>query len=243
MRTLIYFPVIHTPGEMGALRTSIQQATIRKLGRSGWKRTVDRIQAMWTEIERAIEALDLPAGKVRLYQDGLPVCGREEEIVAELAQAGSRNHQLLLRLKERGAVLMGTESAELLVQEYQLARQALAGPGGRTDGVVTSRSGADGEQGVRRGDEAKKQGPPSRPVVPSPTRPVAERSELGAVLLQRRDHFIADRINTTLGEGETGILFLGMLHSLQPLLDSDIQVIYPLYQPLKGGEEHEKDAR
>jgi len=62
---------------------------------------------------------------VRLYQDGLPVCGREAEIVADLAQKGSRNHQLLLRLMAQGAILMGTESGELLLQEYQLARQAL----------------------------------------------------------------------------------------------------------------------
>jgi DNA-binding response OmpR family regulator len=41
----------------------------------------------------------------------LPVCGRDLEIVAELAKAGSRNHPLLLRLKGRGALLMGTESA------------------------------------------------------------------------------------------------------------------------------------
>jgi hypothetical protein len=47
-------------------------------------------------------------------------------------------------------------------------------------------------------------------------------------LLKRRDQFIADRINDTLCPGETGILFLGMLHSLRHLLDEQIKVVYPV---------------
>jgi hypothetical protein len=46
-------------------------------------------------------------------------------------------------------------------------------------------------------------------------------------LVKRRDQFIAGCINRTLCAGETGILFLGMLHSLRHLLDKDIHVIYP----------------
>jgi len=49
-----------------------------------------------------------------------------------------------------------------------------------------------------------------------------------ACLLDRRNRFIAYRINTTLCTGETGILFLGMLHSLENLLNKDINVIYPV---------------
>jgi hypothetical protein len=56
-----------------------------------------------------------------IHLEGLPVCGHESEIVADLARAGSRNHRLLLRLREFGAIIMGTESAELLVEEYQLS--------------------------------------------------------------------------------------------------------------------------
>lgn len=67
----------------------------------------------------------LPYPRVRLYQDGLPVCGREVEITTDLARAGSRNHQLLLRVMERDATLMGTESAELLVRDYRLIKQML----------------------------------------------------------------------------------------------------------------------
>jgi len=63
---------------------------------------------------------------VRIYQDGLPVCGRELDIVREVAQRGSRNYALILELLERGAVLEGTESPDLLRQEYEHIRSALA---------------------------------------------------------------------------------------------------------------------
>ncbi len=125
-RRLIYLPIVHTQADMGALKESVARATLEKTGRAGLARKTAAIDQIWTAIEAAIDALALSFDRVRLYQDGLPVCGREAEIVTELAQAGSRNHQLLLRLMAQGAVLMGTESGDLLVQEYQLARQSLS---------------------------------------------------------------------------------------------------------------------
>jgi hypothetical protein len=152
------------------------------------------IDHIWTEIEATIDALALSFDRVRLYQDGLPVCGREAEIVTELARAGSRNHQLLLRLMAQGAVLMGTEEGDLLVQEYQLAKQSLTTPPPRAAALA------------------------------------ARQRALSEALLQHRDHFIAQRINATLKSGETGILFLGMLHSLERNLHPDVLVIYPLHR-------------
>ena len=90
---------------------------------------------------------------------------------------------------------MGTESGDLLVQEYQLAKQSLTTRPPRAAGVA------------------------------------AQRRALGDALLQRRDQFMAQRINDTLKAGETGILFLGMLHSLERYLHPDIKVIYPLHRP------------
>jgi len=58
---------------------------------------------------------------------------------------------------------------------------------------------------------------------------------LGNSILERRDQYIANRINSTLGAGETGILFLGMLHSLEGRLDQGIRVVYPINRPLDGG--------
>jgi hypothetical protein len=194
-RILFYFPIIHTQADMGELRESVARATLEKVGRAGLSRKTAAIDKIWTEIEGVIDSLALSFHRVRLYQDGLPVCGREAEIVTELAQAGSRNHQLLLRLMGRGATIMGTESGDLLVQEYQLAQQSLATRAPRAPGVA------------------------------------AQRRVLTEALLQRRDRFIAQRLNDTLKPGETGILFLGMLHSLERYLHQDLQVIYPLHRP------------
>jgi hypothetical protein len=193
-RTLIYFPIVHTQADMGALQESVAWATLEKVGRAGLGCKAAAIDQIWTGIEAAIDALPLSFDRVRLYQDGLPVCGRETEIVTELAQAGSRNHQLLLRLMAQGAVLMGTEAGGLLVQEYQLAKQSLTARAPRAAGVA------------------------------------AYRLASSAALLQRRDQFIAQRIHETLKSGETGILFLGMLHALEGYLYPDVKVIYPLHR-------------
>ena len=125
-RALIYIPIVHTQADMGALGESIQRWKVKRLGRKGWERNVNLVDQLWAQIEQAVERLVLPYERVRLYQDGLPVCGREVEIVTELAKAGSRNHQLILRLSEKGATIMGTESSELLVEEYQLVKGVFA---------------------------------------------------------------------------------------------------------------------
>ncbi len=200
-RTLIYIPIIHTQADMGALSGPIQRLKVKRLGRKGWERTVNLVDRLWAQIEQAIESLVLPYERVRLYQDGLPVCGREAEIVGELAKAGSRNHRLLLCLREKGATIMGTESSELLVEEYQLVKEVFA----------------SGKPGVATWGEAR-------------------RKALRDSLLRRRDQYIARRVNGTLLMGETGLMFLGMLHSLGPWLDKDIRVVYPIHQPLNRGE-------
>ena len=192
-RRLAYIPIIHTLTDMGALGPSVQKVKLSALGRQGLAHNAAVVEKMWEEIERVATRLQLTPGVVRVYQDGLPVCGHELEIVSELAKVGSRNHGLLLKLQARGAVLMGTESPELLVEEYQLAGAALA----------------------------------SGEVAPAKMR----QKRLRDTLLERRDRYIADRINATLGAGESSILFMGMLHDVTRYLDSDMAVGYPLGPP------------
>lgn len=52
-----------------------------------------------------------------------------------------------------------------------------------------------------------------------------KQKDFSKALLDKRDAFIANRINTTLHPGETGLIFLGMLHSLEGRLDPDINLI------------------
>ena len=188
-RTLIHIPIVHSPVDMGGMAEPIRKIKIGKLGRQGWMSSVATIEQIWKETHRRVEQLDLPYPRVRVYQDGLPVCGHEVEIVSDLARAGSQNHQLILHLMENGAVLTGTESAEILLEEYSLAKKYLAS---KTD------------------EEAR--------AIEEDHRRVSDD------LLRRRDGFIANRINETLRVGETGILFLGVLHDLGDRLAPDIRV-------------------
>jgi hypothetical protein len=192
-RTLVYVPIVHTSADMGTLEASIRSKKLSVLGRQGLTRSVGAVEKLWEKIEGLATESLLTHGVWRVYQDGLPVCGHEREIVSELAEGGSRNHRLLLNLQVRGATLMGTESPELLVAEYQLATTAFA------DGAILLND--------RR------------------------QEQLRETLLEKRDRFIAERVNQTLKDGECGILFLGMHHRAAKYLDSDIEVVYPLGQP------------
>ena len=77
------------------------------------------VDKLWKQIRQMIDGLGLDWANVRLYQDGLPICDHEETIVRELANKGSANHQLLVELIDRGARLTGTESPQLLIEEYE----------------------------------------------------------------------------------------------------------------------------
>lgn len=124
-RTLLYIPIIHSQSDMGVLNESIRKVTLQKLGERVWRRKISLIRQFWSDIERTLKTLPLAYDLTRIYQDGLPICGKELDIVTELAKKGSPNHQILVRLMEKGATIMGTESAELLIEEYHLIKRIL----------------------------------------------------------------------------------------------------------------------
>lgn len=195
MRLLISIPIIHSEQDMGLLLSELKREYVQRYGAEKWDRHVKTVDELWSAITQAIESLNLPYDKVRIYQDGLPECGREMEIVREVAGQGSRNYQLILDLVSRGANLMGTENPELLVREYQFHKEALAAP---------SRDDSMQERSLR--------------------------------LLAERDRHIAARINSTLLPGEIGLLFLGLAHSVEPLIDTDF-LVKRLVSALSGAVE------
>lgn len=189
-RRLIHIPIIHTSTDLGSLSESVQRLYVQRRGPQHWNHRTKTVNELWGKISKQIEALDLDYSKVWLYQDGLPHCGHEEKIVRDLAQAGSRNHQLLLELVQKGARIVGTESSELLLEEYALARQLL---------VSLNSGDTRALKAQQRGGRDKR-------------------------LLEERDGYIAKRINETLPKGEVGLVFLGLLHSLERRLASDIKI-------------------
>jgi hypothetical protein len=133
-RSLIYVPVLHSPGDMGSLAGSIPQPT-------DYGAQVGRY---WDAIESDFLAMHRRWQETRLYQDGLP--DTRADIVARIvADVDSPNYRLLRWLASRGATVVGTEDPILLQEEYELlkasvtdeaARQAYAA---RAAGLLESR--------------------------------------------------------------------------------------------------------
>ncbi len=178
MSRLIYVPVMHSSAEMGSAAAGYKAAFVARFGEEQWRARGAEFDAIWQRIEGAVTALDLDWSKVKLFQDSLPVCGKEIALTRELGAQGSRNHRLLLKLIDRGATLVGTESPALLLDEYRL----LQAPG--------------------------------------------HSEQKAADLLEARDQFIAERIETALGQDETAVLFMGALHRVANFLPPRIKVEY-----------------
>src|ERR1035437_4552350 len=100
-RKLIYLPIIHTARDMGTLGGPIRGMKLSMLGRQGLKQNAAVADKRWEDLERVVSNVPVPPETVRVYQDGLPVCGHEREIVSEVALAGNRNHGLLDRKSTR----------------------------------------------------------------------------------------------------------------------------------------------
>lgn len=182
MRQLVYVPIIHTAQDLGSQLDLVKQKYIARYGIRAWQRRLRVVERFWDDIAVSLCSLWQDGRKIRVYQDGMPVSGREVDLARQLAQNGSRNHQLIVQLVEKGAVLMGTEDPELLRREY--------------DHWQTS-SAVYREASAHYYDE----------------------------LMELRDRYIANRIDSTLREGELGLLFIGLLHGLTDKLPQDIGVI------------------
>jgi hypothetical protein len=198
MRGLKYIPIIHTGVEMGSMYEILKAEHIKRYGTQKWEEHNRIIEDFWKGIRKKVFNLNLDYQKTRLYQDGLPVCGKELEIVQELVKMGSRNHQILIELIQLGAKLEGTEDPKLLLEEYTYLKNASADL-----------------------DIPKKK---------------RRYQRLAQSILQKRDSYIGQRIDKTLMEGETGLLFIGITHRVNEKLPKDIDIDYVIYRlPFKEG--------
>ena len=126
-RLLVHVPIVHSQADMGSSSDALRQAYIDEKGAEAWEQSRRAIAGFWRALESRIGSLDLDYSRVRLYQDGLPVCGYERNIVEDLAESGGVNYRILLRLIARGAALEGTEDPDLLLKEYQLLKAGMVG--------------------------------------------------------------------------------------------------------------------
>jgi len=124
-RRLTVIPIIHTRADFGSL---------------GSKVPVDQeyetmATQYWQTVSEYVQKLPGDFSELRIYQDGLPDSSIEmvTKIVDETQTA---NYGLLRLLRSKGAHIMGTESAPLLLQEYR-ALQAILNAENETQQYAT----------------------------------------------------------------------------------------------------------
>ncbi|MCG5498545.1 hypothetical protein [Ectothiorhodospira variabilis] len=141
-KVLILVPVFHSLADLGSVGEQVEQQRAASGGDAVVRAQEARVEQLWDGIEQALMSVirftGVPMHQVRVYQDGLPVCGQERAIVDDVAAQGSRNYRLVAQLANDGAQLMGTESPELLKRELALHQS--------TGGATTA--------GAALGDEA-----------------------------------------------------------------------------------------
>jgi hypothetical protein len=178
MAKVIYVPMMHSSIEMGSAVAACQAAFVARFGEPKWAGRTGEVDVIWHAIETAIAAVGVDLAKAKLYQDSLPVCDREIALAHKLTAQASRNHGLPASLVKSAATLIGTESPDLLLEEYRVLQSS-----DRT-------------------------------------------AEQTATLLERRDRFIGERIDSTLRGDETGARFSGALHQVARFLPAGISVEY-----------------
>ena len=188
MRTLIYVPVIHTSADLGSLAKDATKRGIADLGEEVWKEHQRTVEGFWDVITDYFTSVD--ASGMKIYQDGMVAeSGIGQMIVEEIAKSGSKNHELVLSLLKRGAILVKTEVFKLVKEERD-----------RLLAITQARSIIHKITAVIRYKLFKNR------------------------LLNKRDNYIAKRIEETLNDGEVGIIFIGAYHNIKKRLPMDIKI-------------------
>ncbi|RJQ37896.1 hypothetical protein C4559_02820 [Candidatus Microgenomates bacterium] len=114
---LYIFRISHSYADIGNLRSKIPAN----------EQCESDITRDWVEIFRYLKCVDnlspsFFAG-IYVYQDGLPNIS-QEKVDKTVDETRSANYQILRWLKEKGAVVLGTEDFKLLKEDYQASQVA-----------------------------------------------------------------------------------------------------------------------
>jgi pheromone shutdown protein TraB len=188
MRTLIYIPVIHTSADLGSIAKEVAKRGIRDLGQELWEKHRKTVEGFWDVVSDYFDSIDVK--DMKIYQDGMVAEDEVGKKIAEdTAKAGSKNYQLILKLLDRGAVLVKTEDFKLVKKEYD-----------RMLAITQAKS------------------------ITKKIIAFIKYKLVKVILLNRRDNFIANRIEQTLKAEEKAILFIGAFHNIKKRLPKDIQI-------------------
>ena len=188
MRRLIYIPIIHMEADLGSIAPSVDQRSRGIVGEERWEKHKKTVADFWDAIAVYLDSVE--AKGLNIYQDGLVANGElGMKIVQTGANMGSKNHEILLKLINRGAELVRTEDIRLVREEYE-----------RLINLAQSKS------------------------VINKALAYLQYKMRKARLTKERDKAIAERIDETLPDEQTGILFLGAYHDVLPFLAKGIAV-------------------
>ena len=196
MKKLLYAPIIHMEADLGKVAAIIDKTSSQVCGRERWKKHKKAVSEFWDSMTNFFGSLS--ASNLKIYQDGLMIDGGfGKKIIEEGASKGSKNHQIVLKLMEKGAKIVKTEDLSLLKEEYNSL-------------IKLSQTKSFSEKMlVYMGYKLRKN-----------------------PLMEKRDKFIAERINETLRDGEVGVLFIGVYHNVLPRISQDI-IVYKLKERSK----------
>lgn len=212
MKELHYFQTVHMEEDVGAIKDVLNQESVKIFGREEWQVHLDEVRKSWDKIRNY--AMDLISNgvnpsKIKIYQDGLP---NSDELLFSYEMTGVETpfnrDDILLNKIVKPAAENGSKNYKIideLVQQGAVLEgvesfELLIKEHGSLSSIKDAKTGEGGLKHAALYRKAKKE------------------------MTEKRDKYIAKKINKSLTEGYTGLAFFGAGHSITDKLDKDIDV-------------------
>ncbi len=202
LRQLALIPIIHSPEDLGNLRAVVTTIKQEWFSEKIRDATAAAVTNFWTNLEAAIADWKTNWDGILVYQDALPFSD---------ADNGSLIHLIVDELAGKGS------------HNHQILNW-LSAQGARLQGTESPTLLLKEYDLIKRSLALELEGDAGE----EQQRQIVEQQQN---LLHERDRFIAERIDQTLPNAGEGLVFLGMLHSLEEQLPLDISVAYPFGRP------------
>ncbi len=206
MRTLLYVPIIHTSADLGSLAGDVTKRGIADLGEDVWKEHQRTVEGLWDVIADYFDSIDVSGMNPALPKENridYPRKGGvkiyQDGMVAE-GEIGEKIVEEGINLGSRNYQLVSNliKRGAILVktEDFNLVKEERD----RLLSITQAKSITQKIIAFIRYKLIKKK------------------------LLNKRDKFIAQIINETLNQGETGIIFIGAYHNIKKWLPNAIQI-------------------
>lgn len=132
MRILYYVSIaMHSPEELGSLAKPLLEIQKRIYGPNAEEIYREKINKYWEDIIRHLQKKELftpeKCKKLHIYVDGLPQAEdcHVQKVVQELIKLKLPQYIIIEELLRKGAVICGTESRELLLEEHAMWKRVV----------------------------------------------------------------------------------------------------------------------